>query len=78
MDILVKLTELKEKEGRYQQKLVGARLRMGEADTPMQSQFPTGRFELEQDITVLELTLAEIRAEITGLEKQLKTKKAIS
>lgn len=63
-----KLEALKLKAGRYRDKLVKARLKIGQADTPMESQFPSGRFELEQDIQALESILIDIKKEIKIIE----------
>jgi hypothetical protein len=68
IDSFSKLTELKKKEAEYQRKLVEMRLKIGEADSAMQSQFPSGRFELEQEIQGLEIFLSEISKEIKELE----------
>ncbi len=70
MNKVNKLEELKEKEGKYQEKLVKTRLKIGEADRAMESQFPSGRFELEQEIEGLEIVLSGIRKEIKDLEKK--------
>jgi hypothetical protein len=70
MDKSAKLKELKDKEEKYQQKLEEKRLSIGEADGPTQSRFPTGRFELEQEIEGLDIILTGIRKEIRELEKQ--------
>ncbi len=68
----VKLAELKDKEAKYAQKLIEERLKIGKADTAMESAHPSGRFELEQGIVVLEVTLSQIKAEIADLENKFK------
>ena len=62
-----KLFDLKEKEKQYKEKLTVKRLSLGKADGAMESQCPSGRFELESDIKILELMLAGIRQEIIKL-----------
>lgn len=63
-----KLEELKGKEQEILKKLETKRLAIGEADGPMASRYPSGRFELESDIVVLETQLNLIRTEIKKLE----------
>jgi hypothetical protein len=67
-----KLKELQEKEKKYKEKLVAMRLKIGEADCAMESQFPSGRFELEQDIAGIELVLNGIHEEIQKLKTRVK------
>jgi len=62
------LEELKRKEQEIFKKLETKRLAIGEADSPMVSRYPTGRFDLESDIAVLETQLNLIRTEIKKLE----------
>jgi hypothetical protein len=69
MDKSVRLKELREKENKYSKKLEERRLEIGGADGPNQSRFPTGRFELEQEVEGLGIVLADIRQEIKELEK---------
>lgn len=64
-----KLKDLKEKEAKYGRKLAETRLKIGKADSPMESAHPSGRFELEDEIMVLEETLTGIKSEIEALEK---------
>ena len=58
--------ELKAKEKKLLKKLEEKRLSLGEADGPNVSRFPTGRFELEQEIELYEQMLADIRKRISS------------
>lgn len=46
------LKRLKEQEKTLLEKLEKKKLSLGEADGAMQSRYPSGRFELEQDIQI--------------------------
>lgn len=70
MDKATKLKELKEKEKKYTKKVAERRLAIAEADGPTQSRFPTGRFELEQEIEGYDIILTEIHKEIKELESK--------
>lgn len=61
------LEELKVKESKYLKKLEEKRLLLGESDGPTQSRFPTGRFELEQEIEVYEKALIDLRHKINSI-----------
>lgn len=58
---MTKLEELKQQEKELQEKLTEKRLRLGEADGPRESRYPTERFELENLIQLLELQLQDVR-----------------
>jgi len=63
------LIELKEKRDKYKLKLKEKRLSLGEADGAMISRFPTGRFELEEEILMYENMIKITEDEIKRIEK---------
>lgn len=69
MDKNKKIEELKARKGKYTTMLKKKSLALGEADGAMISRFPTGRFELEQELEGIQVILNEIQQEITALEK---------
>lgn len=70
IDPNIKLQELKKRDKLLQEKLKQKRLLLGSADGAMQSRYPSGRFELEDEIQILEIRLAQIKEEIKLLEKK--------
>lgn len=63
------LVVLKDKLNKYKIKLADKRLSLGESDGAMISRFPTGRFELEQEILMYEEMVKITEDEIKRLEK---------
>jgi hypothetical protein len=61
------LEELKIKEAKLLKKLQEKRLSLGEADGPNVSRFPTGRFELEQEIELYEQLLQRVKQQIKSI-----------
>jgi len=61
------ICKLKEKEKKLIERLKEKRLQLGEADGAMQSRFPSGRFELENEIKLLEMRLHDLKGEIKKL-----------
>lgn len=72
MDTSKRLQELKIRKEKYVTMLKKKSLSLGEADGAMMSRFPTGRFELEQELEGLQVMINEIDQEILNLEKQTK------
>lgn len=68
MDKSAKLKSLIEKREKYRRLIEKKRMEVGESDGPMVSRFPTGRFELEQEIEELQVMLKEINSEIKKLD----------
>lgn len=65
-----KLERLKEEESRALARLKKKRLGIGQTDGQTQSRYPSGRFELENEIELLEIRLARIRGEIEDIKKR--------
>lgn len=63
------INDLKLKRDKYKLKLKEKRLLLGESDGAMISRFPTGRFELEEEILMYESILKATEDEIKLLEK---------
>ncbi len=63
------LEELRTKKEKYLNILKEKRLMLGESDGAMISSFPTGRFELEEEIEVYQNMVNQIQSEIDKLEK---------
>lgn len=64
-----KLGKLKAKKEKYLNKLKEKRLMLGGSDGAMISRYPTGRFELEEEIEIYETIVNQIQSEINKLEK---------
>jgi len=63
------LLQLKQKEQQLQEKLKKI-LSIGEADHPMESRYPTGRFDLENEIEFLKIRLTQVQEELRELGKK--------
>lgn len=63
------IVDLKLKRDKYKLKLKEKRLSLGESDGAMVSRFPTGRFELEEEILMYEEMIKATEDEINRLEK---------
>ena len=59
-----KLEDLKLEEKLLLEKLEDKRKQIGKSDGPMESRYPTGRFELENLIELLEIQLQDVRVQI--------------
>lgn len=68
MDNKKRLEDLYKRRDKYREMIEKKRLEVGGSDGPMASRFPTGRFELEQEIEGLQVILNEINAEIKKLD----------
>ena len=68
MDLNNKLNELKAKKEKYILMLKKKSLALGSSDGAMISRFPTGRFELEQELEGLQVVINEIDQEILDLK----------
>lgn len=60
---------LREKLDKYRLKLKEKRLLLGGSDGAMISRFPSGRFELEEEILMYQNMIKDIEDEIKRLEK---------
>lgn len=64
---MTKLEELKKLEKEIQAEIQVKMLSIGKADSPMESRYPSARFELENSIELLEIQLQSVRAEIRNI-----------
>lgn len=62
------LEELEAKKDKLKKRLDEKRLSLGQSDGPTQSRFPTGRFELEQEIDLYEQMIQKVIEDIKSFK----------